>query len=223
MLEWLESGLQNRVHGFNSRPGLQALVRPPPVRRAVKPGEFWTRRDSGRFRPWPQTVNAVLWYTYNVAKKRSWTAEQLEEVVKQSFSFRQVIKKLGLVPAGGNYYQLQKYIKEYGFDTTHFRGKAWNKGLRGIGKPRILTKEVLVRSSTFQSYKLKLRLFKEGLKPQRCEQCGWSERAPDSHLPLEVDHINGDRTDHRIENLQILCPNCHSLTSNYRYRRGKKN
>ena len=157
-----------------------------------------------------------------MSRKRSWSTTQLRRAVRESASIRQVLGKIGLVPAGGNYYQIQKYIAELGLDVSHFRGKSWNKGLRGIGKPLIPTEKILVKGSTFQSYKLKQRLFKENLKPQHCEQCGWAERTEDGHLPLEVDHINGDRTDHRLENLQILCPNCHSLTPSYRYRRGKK-
>lgn len=155
-------------------------------------------------------------------RKRSWTEQQLQNAVKSSYSYRQVIKKLGLVPAGGNYSQLQKYIVEFGFSTSHFRGKTWNRGLRGIGKTLIPIEKILVKGSAFQSYKLKRRLFKAGLKPQHCEQCGWAERTSDGYLPLEIDHINGDPTDHRLENLRILCPNCHSLTPSYRYRRGKQ-
>ena len=154
-----------------------------------------------------------------MVRNRSWTVGQLRVAVKESYSYRQVIKDLGLVPAGGNYYQLKKYVAELKLDTSHFRGKAWNKGMKGIGKPIISTQEILVKGSTFQSYKLKQRLFKEGLKPQQCEQCGWAKTTKDGHLPLEVDHINGDRTDHRIDNLRILCPNCHSLTPSYRNRK----
>lgn len=156
-----------------------------------------------------------------MSKKRSWTLPQLKHAVKTSTSYRQVIKKLGLIPAGGNYYQLQQYVKEFKLSSSHFKGKGWNKGLTGIGKVRIPTEKILIKGSLFQSYKLKQRLFKEGLKPKHCEQCGWARTTEHGHLPLEVDHINGDRTDHRIENLRILCPNCHSLTPNYRYRRGK--
>ena len=155
-------------------------------------------------------------------RKRSWTEKKLKEAVRTSFSIRKVIEKIGLVPAGGNYYQIKKYIKELDLDTSHFTGMAWNRGMRGIGVVRIPTTKVLVKGSLFQSYKLKQRLFKEGLKSPHCEQCGWAKRTETGHLPLEVDHINGDRTDHRLENLRILCPNCHSLTPSYRYRRGKK-
>lgn len=157
-----------------------------------------------------------------MSKKRSWTIEQLQEAVSGSFSYRQVIKKLGLIPAGGNYAQLRKYIEEHKFDTTHFKGRGWNAGLTGIGKPIIPLESILVEGSTFQSYKLKARLFKAGLKQEHCEQCGWAERTVDGYLPLELDHINGNRNDNRLKNLRVLCPNCHSLTPHHRGRGGRK-
>ncbi|MDP3014825.1 MAG: HNH endonuclease [bacterium] len=154
-------------------------------------------------------------------RKRSWTVDQLKNAVRNSFSYRQVLIKLKLREAGGNYEQIKKYIKEYGLDIKHFKGRTWNKGLRGIGKPRIPLEKILVKNSFFQSFKLKKRLFAVGLKPQYCEQCGWAKRTDDGYLPLELDHINSNRHDNRLENLRILCPNCHSLTTNHRGRRRK--
>jgi DNA-binding CsgD family transcriptional regulator len=61
---------------------------------------------------------------------------------------------------------------------------------------------------------LKRRLLGEGLKDARCERCGigqWRGRP----LSLELHHINGDGHDNRLENLQLLCPNCHSQTENF--------
>jgi hypothetical protein len=159
-----------------------------------------------------------------MSRKRSWTVDQLKNATANSTSYRQVIKKLGLVPAGGNYVQTQQYIKEYSIDTSHFKGIAWNKGLRGIGKPLIPLEKILTRNSSYQSFKLKKRLYKAGLKKPECEECGWAEIAKGGYLPLELDHINGDRHDNRIENLRVLCPNCHSLKPTHRGRmgRGKK-
>ena len=151
-------------------------------------------------------------------RRRSWTADQLAAAVKTCFSLRQVIAKLGLIEAGGNYEQVRKYIKEYSLDSSHFKGKLWNKGLRGIGRPHIRTQDILVRESYFQSFKLKNRLFTEGLKQKRCEECGWARYSEGGYLPLELDHINGDRHDNRLENLRILCPNCHSLKPTHRGR-----
>jgi len=154
-------------------------------------------------------------------RKRSWTVEQLKKAIKSSYSYRSVLGKLGLKEAGGNYSQIKKYITEYNLDIKHFKGRAWNKGLKGIGKPLIPLQKILVKNSSFQSFKLKKRLFKEGLKPQYCEKCGWKKRSIDGRLPLELDHINGDSRDNRLKNLRILCPNCHSLQLTHRGRNRK--
>jgi 5-methylcytosine-specific restriction endonuclease McrA len=128
---------------------------------------------------------------------------------------------LGLRPTGGNYDQIKKYIRELNLDTKHFKGRAWNAGLKGIGQPRLLLDDILVKNSDFQSFKLKKRLFIAKLKPEYCEECGWAQKTVDGYLPLELDHINGDRHDNRLSNLRVLCPNCHSLKSTYRGRKLK--
>ena len=156
-------------------------------------------------------------------KKKSWTEEQLTRAASRSSSVRQVIKALGLVEAGGNYAQIKKYLKLYKVDTVHFTGTAWNKGLRGIGVYRTALKEILTKDNYYQSYKLKRRLFAVGLKKPQCEICGWAKKSNDGRVPLELDHINGDRYDNRLENLQILCPNCHSLQPTHRGRNIKNN
>jgi 5-methylcytosine-specific restriction endonuclease McrA len=67
----------------------------------------------------------------------------------------------------------------------------------------------------YQTYKLKNKLFKEGIKENKCDICDISNWMG-KKINCELDHINGDRTDHRIENLRILCPNCHSQTETFR-------
>ncbi len=142
-------------------------------------------------------------------------------LVKESTSVRQVIKGLGLIPAGGNYDQVKKYIEEFDLKTKHFKGKAWNKGLVGLGKPLIPLEKILVKNSTYQSFKLKKRLFMVGLKNPWCEECGWAKKKFDGYLPLELDHKNGNRRDNRLANLRVLCPNCHSLKPTHRGRNKK--
>lgn len=155
-------------------------------------------------------------------KRRTWTISQLKNAVKNSLSYRQVLLKLKLREAGGNFDQLKKYIKEYGLNITHFKGRGWNAGLKGVRKPKLSLEEILIRGSYFQSYKLKKRLFAAKLKPEHCEKCGWAKYTEYGYLPLELDHINGDRHDNRIENLQVLCPNCHSLQPTHRGRVARK-
>jgi 5-methylcytosine-specific restriction endonuclease McrA len=156
-----------------------------------------------------------------MSKKRKWNQEELRRAVSSSTSVRQVLGKIGLIQAGGNYNQINKYIKKLNINTKHFKGKGWNIGMTGIGKPRITIEKILVMDSDFQSFKLKNRLFEIGLKNKECEECGWKKISKDGRLPLELDHINGDGRDNRIDNLRVLCPNCHSLKSTHRGRNRK--
>lgn len=149
--------------------------------------------------------------------KRKWTDEQFISAVASSQSIAGVIKILGLIPAGGNYATVNNKIKELNLDTSHFTGKGWNVGLKFKPKEARPLSEILVESSNYQSHKLAQRLIKEGVKEYRCERCKRTEweNVP---IPLELHHINGNRTDNRISNLQLLCSNCHALTDNYRGR-----
>lgn len=156
-------------------------------------------------------------------KTRRWTKDDLVKAVGRSKSIRQTLMLLGLKEAGGNYKQIQKYIQYFEIDSSHFLGRGWNKGSKMQGKPRILLEDILVQNSNYQSYKLKKRLFNTDLKKQECEECGWKVMSADGRVPLELHHLNGDSKDNRIENLKILCPNCHSLRPNYRGRNIKKN
>jgi len=92
-------------------------------------------------------------------------------------------------------------------------------------RPKALIEEILNgKFPEYQTYKLKIRLIKEGYFKDECSLCGWGEKPNGSEFsPCELDHINGDSTDHRLDNLRIICPNCHSLTKTYRFRRGKTN
>ena len=155
-------------------------------------------------------------------RKRSWTISDLEKAVTTSTSLRQVLSLLKLSPAGGNYVQIKKYIKEYSLGTGHFKGQAWNRGLVGVGKPRINLKLILRKNSHFQSFKLKKRLIAGGFKPAKCEECGWAKTTKEGFLPLELHHVNGDPRDNRLINLVVLCPNCHSLKPNHRGRAKRK-
>ncbi len=155
-------------------------------------------------------------------KSRRWTEVQLREAAQQSSSVRQILHKLGLIEAGGNYAQIKKYLHLYHIDISHLKGRGWSKGLTGVGKPRLSLEQILVKDSYFQSFKLKKRLLAAGLRSRSCEECGWAKATDDGYLPLELHHINGNPRDNRLENLSILCPNCHSLKPNHRGRNRKR-
>jgi len=150
-------------------------------------------------------------------RSKSWDDDQLKKAVAELYSLRSVIKSLGLVPAGGNYVQVSAAIARLNIDTSHFTGSRWNKDkkyiLEHIRRP---LGELLTKDSAVQSFKLKTRLFAEGILLPFCMICGWSEKSTDGRIPVELDHINGDRFDNRLENLRILCPNCHSLQPTHR-------
>ena len=148
-------------------------------------------------------------------RSKHWSDKDLRIAVRQSRSIRQVLGKLGLVQAGGNYVQIQRRIKELRLSCRHMTGRGWNRGLF-IPKPAAPLEKILRRGSEYQSYKLKQRLFSSKIKALRCELCGWARRSLDGRIPLELDHINGDRKDNRLVNLRILCPNCNSLKSTHR-------
>lgn len=147
--------------------------------------------------------------------RRKWTDDQLKLAISNNKSIAGVIRDLGLKPVGGNYNTVNKKIKELNLDISHFTGKGWNVGLKFKPNKAKPLSEILVKDSSYQSYKLVKRLLSEGIKERKCECCNrttWNNNP----IPIELHHINGDHHDHRIENLQILCPNCHAQTDNYR-------
>ena len=146
--------------------------------------------------------------------RRRWDELQLREAVKASASLSGVMRCLGLAVAGNSVKAVQTTATMLGLDVSHFKGQGWSKSMSGMPSPpqAISLGEILVEESRYTSSKdLKRRLFKSGLKEKRCEHCSnteWMGKA----IPLQLDHINGIRTDNRLENLRVLCPNCHALT-----------
>jgi hypothetical protein len=147
-------------------------------------------------------------------KSRGYTDTQLVEAVKSNHSMRAVLKAIGLTPAGGNYETVRKRIEELQLDTSHFLGQAILRGKTHTYGTRPL-EQVLVRQKLENTWRLRNRLLEAGLKEHRCERClntEWLGRP----IPLELHHIDGDRTNNALSNIELLCPNCHSFTGNYR-------
>lgn len=150
--------------------------------------------------------------------KVKYTKELMEDAVKNSFSYAEVCRKIGLKPVGSNYKTVKSKIELYNLDTSHFTGQRWNKGKGGSEETSIYSlDDILQEGVIYSSDSLRKRLVKSGLKKNECELC----HIFGEDIPLELHHINGNHYDNRLENLQILCPNCHSKTPNYRNRNGE--
>src|ERR1035437_10997381 len=143
-------------------------------------------------------------------KTRLWTDEQLTTYVKDSTSFIEVLMKLKLGSNGGIYRWIKKHMQRLNLNTSH-----WIQSYSTINlKSKIPIKEILVYGKSFSSQHLKERLIKEKIFENKCFECdltSWREK----HISLHLDHINGDHNDNRLENLRLLCPNCHSQTPTY--------
>jgi hypothetical protein len=125
---------------------------------------------------------------------------------------------IGLRPMGGNYKTVHQVVKRLGLDTSHWTGQAHLRGKTHTwGIPKQPLSEILVLGSTYSTLYLKKRLVEEGLLPDICSGCRTVEWRGQK-LVLELEHNNGDSSDHRIENLCLLCPNCHSQTPTFRGR-----
>ncbi len=105
----------------------------------------------------------------------------------------------------------KKYALQYGCYETNKGGKGTSKPKQGIPLVEILDG----LHPQYQSNKLRIRLIKEEVLPAKCNNCKLDSWLGEP-IPLELDHIDGDNSNHKLENLNLLCPNCHTLTPTYR-------
>lgn len=149
-------------------------------------------------------------------KRRRWTDDQLREAVKKATSVYGVFRVMGLRVGGGQHMLIKQRIKALGLDTSHFTGQGWNRGMKVPTTPVFSFEEILVRNSRYvSSPDLKRRLIKAGLLENRCAMCGLLPEWQGKPLVMRLDHINGIRNDHRLDNLRLLCPNCDSQTPTF--------
>ncbi len=129
------------------------------------------------------------------------------EICKNAQSMSKAASKLGL-----HFNSFKKRAIELNCYTPNQAGIGIRKNM-----PKIPLSEIIQQNlhPNYQTYKLKQRLLEEGIKENRCETCNISEWNELS-INMELHHIDGNRNNHLLENLEMICPNCHSQTDNYR-------
>jgi uncharacterized protein YlaI len=156
--------------------------------------------------------------------KSKYKEDDLVMVISKAKTLSDVLRSLNLRCAGGNYQTIKKYIKLYKIDTSHFepeeerlkRLSEYNKGVI------IPLDEILIENSSYNRRSLKKRLIEESIMTYQCSGCGNRGEWNGEQLTLQLEHINGVHNDNRIENLDFLCPNCHSQTATYAGKNSKK-
>jgi hypothetical protein len=139
---------------------------------------------------------------------------KLREAIQNSASIKDSLTYLGLRAAGGNYSNFRKYCNLYQIPIPESWARERTK--QACIKKRIPLDKILVEGSTFTSRdSIKSRCYAAGLLREVCYICGLGPTWNAQPITLQLDHINGVFNDHRISNLRILCPNCHSQTSTF--------
>ncbi|TFH09130.1 MAG: HNH endonuclease [Candidatus Thorarchaeota archaeon] len=146
-------------------------------------------------------------------KPRTFTLEDFRRAVKTNNTVRQILIQLKLSSQGGNYKTVYRFAKQNDIELSHLMGKHARKG-----KPRPLKRpllDYLSNKAPIKSFVLKKRLLREKVFEHQCSCCHISTWL-DQPAPLELDHINGNSDDNTLNNLRLLCPNCHAQTPTYR-------
>ena len=145
--------------------------------------------------------------------------EDFKSLIRNSSNKAEVLFKLGYSVEGNSwgYTLLKKRMEELHIDGTEFKGKS---GIKTLSNKSIENKEdILCENSNYTRTVVRRYIIKNNIIPYKCCICGNEGEWQGKPLSLQLDHINGNCTDHRKENLRWLCPNCHSQTETF----GSKN
>ena len=144
-----------------------------------------------------------------------WKIEKKEfkRIIATSVSYADVMEKSGYTRKS-NARAVKKRIAEEILDITHFTHKGIYTHRNTVRNIRPL-EDILRKDSYYKSSSLRKRLIGKGLLINICALCKIGPIWNGKTLVLQLDHINGTHTDNRIENLRILCPNCHSQTDTF--------
>jgi len=149
------------------------------------------------------------------SKIYNYSKEELIDIINNSDTMSAVLTKVGLAARGSNHKTLKRRCLKEGIDLDDLKLRTleyYKKRTTIIAKD---INDILVENSNYNPVHLKKRLLKTGVLDNICSECGISPEWNQKPLTLIMDHINGIHSDNRIENLRILCPNCHSQTPTY--------
>lgn len=148
--------------------------------------------------------------------RRSFDKLILIDLASTCGSVSEILRTLGIAVSGSSFASLRSAMKRFGIQIPNGRvdgaGRIISPILIEARKKKVL--DFLKPNTTIGTHSLKLQMFRYGIKQKACEKCGITEWMGEA-APLELHHINGVKTDGSIENLQILCPNCHAQTPTY--------
>lgn len=152
--------------------------------------------------------------------RRSYSDDEFVAAAKASISVAETLRRLGLVPKGGNYRTVRADVSRLKLDVSHWLGLAHLRG-KTRRLPRLPLCDILVDGSEYSRTHMKKRILQEGLLKNECILCGQIPEWKGKPLVLILDHINGKNNDNRLENLRILCPHCNSQQGTFCGRRNK--
>lgn len=153
-----------------------------------------------------------------MSRLRKFKKEELRDIINKSFFVKDVLLAAGLPSRGASYKTLEKIIIEYElfdeFNNLKKRREERIKNSCGIHN-KINSEEIFCINSKIKGNTVKRRLIKDEIMEYKCSKCGNEGEWIGEKLVLQLEHKNGDNTDNRIENLEFLCPNCHTQTKTW--------
>lgn len=148
-------------------------------------------------------------------RARSWTDSQLASAVATCSCLTDVIRQLGLRPAGGSHASVRRHVERLGLDTTHFTVERRTRGLRRFRESARRTPNDIFREGSGVGSEVLRRAARRFITPYQCMSCGNPGVHNGKSLTLQLHHLNGMFNDNRRENLAWNCPNCHSQSAGY--------
>ena len=145
-------------------------------------------------------------------------ATEFESLVRNSSGVGVILNKFGLENKGRNHHTVRKRIQEMAISVSHFNRLNRQKAVQYIAD----LDSVMTEHSTYSRGHLKKRLLAAQLLRNECYECGLGSIWNDKPIVLRLDHINGNATDNRQNNLRMLCPNCDSQQSTFCGRNNRK-